>query len=142
MSAFVCIVDAIQLKADLSLLVAGKFEERIVIVRDAISDRRGMVSLITTRDNQGAVRVKDACKLNASHCISIVYMDDLTDVATRQTRSRRAVIKVCRDRECRFTAAICANDCVWGLFHKFLFKNIIPRNTLLKKNVDTSRLIL
>ena len=71
------IVDIIQLKADTSLLVAGKFEDKIVIVRDAISDRRGMVSLITPKDNQGAVRVKDACKLNASHCIRTVYMDDL-----------------------------------------------------------------
>ena len=85
----------------MSLLGAGKFEDRIVIVRDAISDRRGMVSLITPTDNQGAVRVKDACKLNTSYCVRTVYMDDLTGVATRHIRSRRAVVKVRRD--CLFT---------------------------------------
>ena len=83
-----------QWEANVPLLVVGKLEERIVVVRDALSDKRGTVSLDRPADNQGGIRVDTTKACNASRCVRTVYLDDLRELAVRHIRSRRAVIKV------------------------------------------------
>ena len=76
------------------MLFVGKFEDRVVVVRNALSDRRGPVTLDGDTDNQGSIRVDTDSACNGTHCVRAVYMDDLTELAVRHFRSRRAVMKV------------------------------------------------
>ncbi|KAI0243411.1 hypothetical protein LSAT2_015895 [Lamellibrachia satsuma] len=73
----------------------GNFNERIVVVRHAVSDRRELVSLDrrNTR-NQGAIRVNADTAFNQSDRVRSIFLDDLTDLALRHFPSRRAIIKV------------------------------------------------
>ncbi|KAK2188195.1 hypothetical protein NP493_140g00031 [Ridgeia piscesae] len=72
----------------------GKFEDRFVVVRNALSDQRGTVTLDRATDNQGSIRVNTDSACNGTRCVRTVYMDDLTELAVRHFRSRRAVMKV------------------------------------------------
>ena len=76
------------------MLIVGKFEDRFVVVRNALSDQRGTVTLDRATDNQGSIRVNTDSACNGTRCVRTVYMDDLTELAVRHFRSRRAVMKV------------------------------------------------
>ena len=72
----------------------GNFKDRIIVVQNVVSDKRGLVSLMANKKNQGGTHVNEDTGCTVSKCVQAIYMDDLATLASRHFRSQRAMIKV------------------------------------------------